>query len=80
MEKILYINACVRKNSRTRQLAEYLLSLFTGDIKEIDLQKENLTPLSEFSGFLFKNGILQKTAYEQANLTGAKILEVKTTF
>ncbi len=31
MEKFLYINACVRKNSMTRQLAEYLLSRFTGD-------------------------------------------------
>ena len=32
---ILYINACVRKNSRTRLLAEYLLSKMDDEIVEI---------------------------------------------
>lgn len=34
-EKVLFINACVRKESRTRRLAEYLLSRLSGEIKEV---------------------------------------------
>ena len=32
---ILYINACVRKGSRTRELAEYLLSKMDDEIREV---------------------------------------------
>ncbi len=32
---ILYINACVRKNSRTRQLSEYLLAKMSDEITEV---------------------------------------------
>ncbi len=35
--KVLYINACVRKCSRTRVLAEHLLSKLSGTITEIEL-------------------------------------------
>lgn len=47
MENILYINACVREKSRTKQLAEHFLSRMTGNVKKIDLQMEGLKPLSE---------------------------------
>ena len=43
--KILFINACQRPNSRTRELAQCLLSKVKGEITEVDLYKENLTPL-----------------------------------
>lgn len=38
-EKILYINACVRKASRTRYLAEKLLSKLGGSFEELCLEK-----------------------------------------
>lgn len=47
MKKILFINACVRKNSRTKRLADALLSKLAGDVKEINLEKEALVPLTE---------------------------------
>ena len=42
---ILYINACARKNSRTNELAQYALSKLHGDIEEINLDFEKITPL-----------------------------------
>lgn len=44
--KILYISACVRKNSRTRLLVERLLDKLEGDITAVDLAKENIPPLN----------------------------------
>jgi FMN-dependent NADH-azoreductase len=45
MENILYINACCRENSRTNELAQHLLDSLSGDIKAIDLYKENICPI-----------------------------------
>ena len=45
MENILYINACCRENSRTNELAEHLLDSLSGDIKAVDLYKENICPI-----------------------------------
>ncbi len=47
MKKILFINACVRKNSRTKRLADTLLSKLGGEATEIDLEKEALAPLTQ---------------------------------
>ena len=44
--KILFVNACVRKESRTLVLAKDILSKMQGDITEIDLAKEKLAPLN----------------------------------
>jgi len=38
-QKILYINACVRKNSRTQRLADYLISRLNGETEEIRLEE-----------------------------------------
>lgn len=43
---ILFINACVRENSRTLKLAKSVLSGMSGDVVEINLSKENLAPLN----------------------------------
>lgn len=43
----LYINSCVRKNSRTDELSKYLLKKLDKDFIEINLEKENLKPISE---------------------------------
>ena len=42
---ILYINACVRKISRTNELAQFALSKLDGNIEEINLGCEKITPL-----------------------------------
>ena len=47
MNNILFINACARKDSRTKELANVVLSRLKGEITEINLLKENLKPLSE---------------------------------
>ena len=52
--KILLINACVRKDSRTKRLADRLITSLCGslnsaddiELNEVDLQKENIQPLS----------------------------------
>ena len=43
---ILFINACVRENSRTLKLAKSILSNMSGEITEVNLNKENLSPLN----------------------------------
>ena len=45
--KILYINACLREDSRTKDLSCHLLGRLDGKITEIDLYKENIAPLGE---------------------------------
>lgn len=44
-QKILFINSCIRPQSRTLVLAKHLLSKLNGNVEEIDLSKENITPL-----------------------------------
>lgn len=44
MEKILFINACVRPHSRTMELANTLLSQLSGQVEEVNLQKECIQP------------------------------------
>ena len=46
---ILFINACVRKDSRTLVLAKDILSKMQGNITELDLMKENLSLLNRES-------------------------------
>ena len=43
--KILFINACVRPESRTEELSRHLLNRLDGEITEVDLYKEELLPL-----------------------------------
>lgn len=47
MSKTLFINACVRKNSRTFKLAKHVLNKLDGEIEECNLQKENISSLNE---------------------------------
>lgn len=46
MENILFINACLRKESRTKELADMVLSKLKGNLTEVNLEKENLPPLN----------------------------------
>ncbi len=44
--KVLFVNACVRPGSRTRQLAQYYLDRIQGEVEEINLERENIQPLN----------------------------------
>ncbi len=46
MKRLLFINACVRAESRTRRLAEELLSGWQGEICELNLEQMDLRPLT----------------------------------
>lgn len=46
MEKILFINACIRPESRTLILARHLLSKLTGQVEEVNLEKEAIPSLT----------------------------------
>lgn len=43
---ILFINACVRENSRTLILAKSILSSMPGEVIEVNLNQENIPPLN----------------------------------
>lgn len=45
MEKILYINGCVRPESRTDRLARAVLDKLEGEITEVNLEEEKIRPL-----------------------------------
>ncbi len=44
-DKILFVNSCVRPESRTLILAERVLSGLDGDIEEVNLEKEKIMPM-----------------------------------
>lgn len=46
MDKILFINGCIRPESRTLMLAKHLLSKLTGEIEEVNLEKEAIPALN----------------------------------
>lgn len=46
MEKILFINACVRPQSRTLELAKWVLDRLSGEVEEVNLERENIQPLN----------------------------------
>lgn len=46
MEKILFVNACVRPNSRTFELARHVIGKLHGEVEEIRLYEKELKPLS----------------------------------
>ena len=45
MNKILYINACCRDNSRTDELAQHLLESLDGQVQSVNLYEENIVPI-----------------------------------
>ena len=47
MKNILFIDACPRKESRTRLLAEHLLTKLEGDVRTVKLSGEAAAPLDE---------------------------------
>ena len=46
MEKILFVNACVRPNSRTLDLAKHVIERLSGNVEEVNLYDQELLPLA----------------------------------
>lgn len=44
MEKILFVNACVRPMSRTMELAKCVLTRLDGEVEELNLEAEQIRP------------------------------------
>ena len=57
--KTLFINACVREESRTRQLAYYYLEKNGMPFEELDLEKERAMPLDR-AGLLKRGELLEQ--------------------
>ena len=68
---ILYINACVRKNSRTNELAQYVLSKLQGKIKEINLNTKKIMPLSK-EQLELRDSLLKENDYNNPMFEYAK--------
>ena len=49
MDKILFINSCVREKSRTSGLAQYVLESLSGEVQEVSLNNEKIKPLTKVS-------------------------------
>lgn len=49
MEKILFVNSCVREESRTLRLANKVLDCLDGDITRLDISEADIKPLDRQS-------------------------------
>ena len=49
MDKILFINSCIRMESRTFELAQNVLKKLEGEIQEVNLNNEKVEPLTKDS-------------------------------
>ncbi len=68
---ILYINCCVREESRTNILAQAVLQKLGGEIAQIDLYKENLHPLDKET-LAKRTALIEKGDYNDSMFDYAK--------
>lgn len=73
MDQILFLNACVRPNSRTYELAQHVLSKLDGHTSEVRLFDERIPPLDW-------NGIQTRDASVRAGDLSAPILRYARQF
>ena len=71
MDKILFINACVRPCSRTLELAETLLQKLKGDVQEIKLYETHL-PALDLNGMEKRNRAVQSNDFSDSLFAAAK--------
>lgn len=71
MKKVLYINACVRKESRTDILARELLKRLGFEYEEINIAKAPYSPLSEEKLFR-RTELIEKGDYSDPMFDAAK--------
>ena len=60
---ILFINACVRTESRTHKLAEKVLQKLNGRVTEINLENENIVPLTQKS-LIERSKLIEQERYD----------------
>ena len=70
-KKILYVNACVRKNSRTRRLADYLVSRLDGETEEVRLEEVRFG-ISDERFILERDRLLSAGQYDHPMFTMAR--------
>lgn len=68
---ILYINACVRNNSRTHELAQYALQKLHGRIQEVNLNNAQIGPLYQ-KQLLLRDELIKKQDYSHEIFKYAK--------
>lgn len=73
MEQVLFINACVRPDSRTYELAKHVLSKLSGRTEEVRLFEEQIPPLD-------LNGIQTRDACVRSGDTSSPILRYARQF
>lgn len=71
MEKILFINACIRPESRTLVLAKRLLSKLSGEVEEVNLEKEQIQPLNTQS-LKYRQNLLAAEKFDDPMLRYAR--------
>lgn len=68
---ILYINSCVREESRTQKIAKALLEKLAEEYSELYLPEENLQPLSEQT-LKKRTALIERGDYSDSMFTYAK--------
>ena len=63
--KLLYVNACVRKNSRTKKLADYLVKKLEADVEQVNLIDCNLSALTA-KDIEQRNRLISAQKYDEA--------------
>lgn len=71
MNKILFINACVRDNSRTYKLAQHVLKNLKGNVTELVLEKEKIEALNN-SRLGKRNTLIENQVYSDPMFKYAK--------
>lgn len=71
MKKILFVNACVRPESRTYRLAAQILSQMEGTVEEINLEKAGIAPL-DLAGLQARDRYIQNNDFTDPMFQYAK--------
>lgn len=70
-KNILYINACVRQDSRTHALARTALNKLGGSVTELKLEKERIQPLDSKT-LIKRNKLIESGSYSDEMFRYAK--------
>ena len=68
---ILFINACVNTESRTKRLADYFLKQINGSIKEVNLNEEKIQPLNK-EALIYRTKLTEEMNFDDAIFKYAK--------
>jgi len=71
MESILFVNACVRPESRTYELAQYILSRLNGQVQTVDLNTEHI-PILDGAALEQRNNHLDRSELDAPMLRYAR--------